>query len=157
MALIVRYGTMKYDSSVIAVIGAGDYSTKEEFYVGVRKVNWHYKKKDFVDPADHNFGAFGVSRLLTDNKSPTGVFAQFAELDLRKVSSGSSLDKILLLEDRLKKQFGKSAKRHLVVEDQGSIVEVFPSKHFFWDRFGRDYEISSYLNGSFDEFVKGKK
>ena len=156
MALIVRYGTMKYDPNVVAVIGAGDYSDRQRFYDDVAKINRQYRKKDFVNPENYRFGALRSSRLFTDSKKPTEVFAQFAELNLREFN-GSAIGNCLLLEERLVKKFKDSAKRHLVVKDVDSIVEVLPSNHYFWDRAGRDYEIGSYLDGSFDEFVLGKK
>jgi hypothetical protein len=157
MALVVRYGGMRYDSSVIAVIGAGDEFERKQFYDNVAKINRQYRKKDFVSVDAYHFGALRVSRLFTDSARPSNLFfAQFAELDLKDLG-GVAKDNCLVLEKRLNNKFGDSCKRHLVVEDKGSFVDVVPGTSFFWDGFGRDYEVKNYLNGSFDEFVKGKK
>jgi hypothetical protein len=154
MALIVRYGSMRYLANTeIAIIGAGDYSERQGFYDKIKSINRGYYKKDFFDPKDRRSGAIIISNIMSDSEIPPRYFAQLAEFKIRSMK-GNPVDNAKCLEKRLKSRFKDSAKRHLCVMKDNEVIELKPDMRFFDGYIERAKEVSAYLNGSLEEVIR---
>lgn len=158
MTLIVRYGTMRHDRNIVAVIGAGDESERQKYYDTIKDINNVYTKKYFVDPEEHHFGAVRISRLLADSGTTESrrknifnlYFAQFGELDLRNLK-GNKVEDMVAFARKLKRRFKKDAKSNLVVLVNEEVKELAKDVNPLGFYNNRNDEIDEYMKASFKE------
>ncbi len=152
--MIVRYGSMLFTKGLIAIIGAGRESEKDEFKKKIQAINNQYRfRSDFVDPdKDKWFGAITEGSYMADMRPPK-YFALFTEFELAKMT-GNNWDKCKLLESRLKDKFKDSAKTHLVIYQGDNIVQLNQNIYIPTPFATKQDEVRSYMKASLDEFIR---